>query len=340
VSSGRVELDFTPNPYKTFNRGYTTYFLSGKADSLTAWDSPKSLGEPVGAVAQLTQRSFSLNTPVEIHRGDGLCFLDANRQLCGTIVNDVQGQVIFPAKMEGLSVGAQVYRNHDHVFMAAMDKSSAARKIDVQLHLTSSPNELHLAAADADGNQASYSIPYEFNPAEKPEMALANIEKQLRKLGGTDYTCSGVSIEMDPVQFVPAALLNGLRRGALEALEAARDDNRPCLDGETIEPNAVPFPTRELSFEGNILNHCAERFYRRHGVIRIEPAAESGLDMKGRKVMTTRYCIKQAAGACPKQRSSHLKEPLTLIDEEGNRFPLHFNCDRFEMEVFFKERST
>jgi len=38
--------------------------------------------------------------------------------------------------------------------------------------------------------------------------------------------------------------------------------------------------------------------FGRHGASAIEPAAESGLDMHGKKVMTTRYCILREIGRC------------------------------------------
>jgi putative protease len=79
-----------------------------------------------------------------------------------------------------------------------------------------------------------------------------------------------------------------------------------------------------------VLNAKAEAFYRRHGVERIERAAESGLDLTGRRVMTTRYCIREQLGLC----GAGVAEPLTLIDDEGRRLELRFDCDRCAMEVY------
>lgn len=339
-SSGRVQLDFTPNPFKTFNRGATTYFLHGKGAPLAAWDTPKSLGEPLGRVTHLTRRSFTLDFPGEIHPGDGLCFFDARRELRGTTVNEVQGKAIFPAKMEGLSVGTMVYRNHDHVFMTALNKSQSARKIGVNFRLETAPEGLTLLACCEDGIEAQFTLPCALTPAEKPETARATLERQLSKLGGTSFTCLGVEIALPQFPFVPLSAINALRRGALEALEREREAHRPRRTGQILK-NDIPFPQRELSFEGNVLNRLAANFYRRHGVTRIEPAAESGLDLRGRKVMTTRYCIKYQLGACPKEKARQtplaLHEPLTLVDEDGTRLPLRFNCARCEMEVYYQE---
>ena len=47
-------------------------------------------------------------------------------------------------------------------------------------------------------------------------------EAQLRKTGGTAYRMEEIALEADGEAFVPASLLNGLRRDALSRLEAAR----------------------------------------------------------------------------------------------------------------------
>jgi putative protease len=53
ASSGRCDLRFTPDPRKTFNRGYTRFFLHGGGPKVASLDTQKSIGEPVGAVTRL-----------------------------------------------------------------------------------------------------------------------------------------------------------------------------------------------------------------------------------------------------------------------------------------------
>jgi len=61
-----------------------------------------------------------------------------------------------------------------------------------------------------------------------------------------------------------------------------------------------------------VLNHKARAFYRRHQVRDIEPAAESGLAMQGRVVMTTRYCGTRHSPLGGDRRTDHLF-PTTSI---------------------------
>ena len=91
---------------------------------------------------------------------------------------------------------------------------------------------------------------------------------------------------------------------------------------------------RELSYSGNVLNAKAEAFYERHGVVQIMPAAESGMDMAGRSVMTTKCCLRYQLGYCLKSGNARkFAEPLYLTDEDGRKFRLEFDCDSCEMRV-------
>ena len=129
--------------------------------------------------------------------------------------------------------------------------------------------------------------------------------------------------------------MNDLRRRVLETLVAVRARNRPVVR-RSIHKNEVAYPETRLSYLGNVLNQKAAAFYRRHGVVEIEPAAESGLDMAGKRVMRTRYCIKHQLGLCPQQEdAAPLNEPLYLVDAEGRKYELRFDCAACEMVIYF-----
>jgi len=300
-SSGAITLGFVPNPDKTFNRGYTSYFLTGRGAEVASPESPKHVGEPLGRVAALGRDSFTLDAPAPLHSGDGITFYDGDHQLEGSMVNRVQGQTVFPQKLEGLAAGARVFRNHDHVFAKQIAQSRPARKIAVELKLRDFPNGIALEATDEDGVRAMAELLCEKLAAEKPERARTSVEQQLAKLGDTEFAASSIAIEWStPLHLVPAQV-NSLRRDLANNLAAARAQARPTQKIPLI-PNTVPFPATQLSYLANVLNQKAAAFYRRHGVSDIEPAAESGLDLAGRTVMTTRYCLKYELGLCPRRK--------------------------------------
>jgi 23S rRNA 5-hydroxycytidine C2501 synthase len=335
-SSGQVELDFEPDPDKTFNRGYSEHFIAGRRARVGAPDSPKMVGEAIGTVREVRRTAFRLAAPMILNNGDGLSFFSAEKELTGTLVNRLEGEWITPAKMDGIHPGLALYRNQDKAFLDRLEKSRTARKIGVEMSLMEMPGGYRLEMRDEDGVTGSFEQIHAHQAADKPEQARALIEKQLGKLGETEFTCRNIRLMVQPMPFLPAAAWNELRRGAVESLHAARLQKRPRTQGGIL-PNAFPFPETELSYMGNVLNEKAAAFYRRHGVMKIEPTAERGLDLHGRKVMTTRYCIKYQLDACPREGAGQtLQEPLSLVDEDGHRLQLKFDCKECLMEVIYE----
>ena len=331
-SSGSVRLAFQPNPEKTFNRGFTDYGLTGKLSSVAAMDTPKSIGEYVGTVARVEESSFGLEGAHDLHNADGICFFDRQRNLDGTVVNRVEGQRVYPQKMRGIHIGQEIYRNLDYVFSRQLTGQLAERKIRLSLLLEESAQGLSLSGIDEDGNQARIEIAGEKQPARKKEAARRTILAQLTKLGKTIFECSDVQLHTADTYFLPVSRLNAAKRELVEQLLRTRQANRPRPTGG-VRKNAVPYPEKRLTYLGNALNEKARVFYRRHGVETIAPAAESGLDLCGRVVMTTKYCLRKELGLC-RREGSEPAEPLILEDEDGRQFELRFRCGPCGMEIF------
>ena len=335
ASSGKSRVDFEPDPNKTFNRGYTSYFLNHRDPQMGSLDSPKSMGQPIGKVAAVDNRTFTLQSTIPLHNGDGICFFDTRRELCGTMINQVNGQQMTPQKMDGILPGVLIYRNFDNAFQSMLNKNRPERKITLSMYLTCSSDTLSLVLTDEDSNTASVEAPYHPQTAREPKQVKANIRKHLQKLGETPFVADLVEIYLPQPLFIPVSTLNLLRRSGIEQLIEERLKNHLRPD-RAIITNEVPFPSESLGFDANILNQKASDFYRRHGVKMISPAAESGIQMRGKKVMTTRYCIKFQLQMCPRQNPAiPTRENLSLLDEEGNQFPLKFDCSRCQMEVYF-----
>jgi len=334
ASSGVSQPGFIPDVDKTFNRAYTTYFLHGRTGRIGSHDTPKMTGAAVGRVRRIAPDGVTLDGTECLHPGDGVCYFDSDGELRGTTVNGVRRNLIQFDKTKRLKPGMLVYRNHDHEFMSRIRKRRSARRIGVALTLHETPDGLTLHAIDEDGLSAEASVDIPLAYARHPEAAIERMQAQLRKTGASEFECDSVQIEARPV-VVPAAVLNGLRREVLDRLRAKRAQDRPRMTGQ-IHKDGAPYPERELTYEGNVLNRLADAFYRRHGVTRIERAAESGLDMRGRKVMTTRYCLRYELGLCGEDAN----DPMMIVDDEQNRFELHFDCERCQMEVWVKKRNS
>jgi putative protease len=234
-----------------------------------------------------------------------------------------------------------VYRNHDHAFAAAIAKSRPSRKLAIDIRLGETATGLFATATDEDGISASAALDGAMVPAEKPDRAVTDVTQRLAKLGDTEFSARKVELVWTTPLHLAPSQVNGLRRALADNLAAARAHARPALR-KTVLASAAPFPESSLTFHDNVLNQKARAFYRRHQVGDIEPAAESGLAMQGRVVMTTRYCLKYERGLCPRAprlaERAGMPEPWLLVDDEGRRLRLHFRCDQPDcvMEIIYE----
>jgi putative protease len=332
-SSGTIQLDFTPDPAKTFNRGFTDYGFTGHAAGLGAIDTPKSIGEFVGTVAQVGEAHFTLDRDSDLHCGDGICFLDPQRNLTGTVINGANGRTVHPQKMRCIRAGLRIYRNYDHLFAHKLATVPARRRVGLSMQLQETAQGLVLVGTDEDTNRATVTLDGPREAASKEDVARQTILTQLTRLGNTLFDCSDIRIETDKTYFLPVSQLNAARRELVQRLLDVREANRGRLR-VAISRNDVPFLQNRLTYMGNVLNAKAREFYRRHGVQTIEPAAESGLDLTGRLVMTTKYCLRKELGLCRGAASKGATEPLILRDEDGREYAMHFLCGRCGMEAY------
>jgi len=341
-SIGKSIISFSPNPQKTFNRGYSEYFINGRNEVVSSINTPKSIGEEIGKVNFVQKNSFSVSGNAKLNNADGICFFDKDMELQGTIINKVMGNNIFPDDINGILENTFIYRNLDHEFLKTLKNSKIERKIGVNLYLSEENDELIFIAIDEEGVKAQISLKNSFELAQNKEKALETLEKQLLKLGETDFYADSTEINLKDVYFIPVKEINEIRRQLIQKLEEERIKLYPQQITK-IEKNNYPYPDKKFDYTGNVLNKYAEEFYKRHGLEEIKPAAETGLNMAGKKVMTTKYCLKHQFNICskhhfchPEQREeSNSTEPFYLIDENNHKYELKFNCSKCEMEIYF-----
>ena len=332
ASSGTSIAGFTPAPAKSFNRGFTDFFI--RPDTrMASMDSPKSSGELIGRVTECNSVSFALDRPMMLSTGDGVCFLDPAEGLQGTRIRSVEYGRAYPEHMHSIAPGTAMYRNLDRAFQNALKQAKPLRTLAIECVFQEIPGGFRLSAQDEDGVTAQALLTAPHKPAEKPEQALQTIQRQMTKFGGTEFNCTGLEIQTDRACFIPTAALNGLRRDLIESLRKERERLRPRPEGGCIK-NSTPFYCDSLGFEANVLNSRARAFYQRHGVRDIAMAAEAGPVPPGTVVMRSRYCLRRELGLCGDAlRKAGFQEPLFLIDPEGNTCRLVFDCTRCEMRL-------
>lgn len=330
----RVIFSFRPDLQKTFHRGYTAFFLDHEDSDVSARETPKMVGEPIGALTECRENRIGLRERVDLHAGDGICFFDDSGRLKGTRIDKIDGDLAVVRNPGGLRVGIQLFRNHDKAWLDHVKRGGNKRRVLVDFELSQGKEQLLLMGKDRVGNRATATRSGSFPPARKSEQAASNIERNLRKTGNTMFEVGRIHILFEPILFLPTAMVNEMRREVLEKLVLVREDARP-RPGRGLTPNDTPYPEGELSYEGNVLNEKARQFYRRHGVKKIESAAESGRDLTGQRVMTSRYCIARQSERCPRWqgRGGGSAEDLILVSPEGERLKLVFDCGLCEMTV-------
>lgn len=349
-SAGHSSYTFTPQPEKTFNRSATDYFANGRQADIGAFDTPKFSGEELGKVRKVGKDFIDVATDIELHNGDGVCFFDVHKELVGLRVNTVQAldkytQRLFPNEMPAdIRNNTQLYRNRDHAFMRLLEKDSATRKIAVDAVLYETRDGFALTLTDVQGFIATAQIAAEKQAANDTQKAEASLRENLAKLGNTDFVATTISLELTQCWFLPASVVNQLRRDALEQLIDIRKlaYQRPPLRA-AAEPPAV-YPQDSLSYLANVYNQKARDFYHKHGVKLIASAYEANEELGEVPVMITKHCLRFSHGLCPKEAKGVIgvqgtvtAEPMTLIS--GNdRYTLKFDCKPCEMHVMGKVR--
>jgi putative protease len=351
ASSGRTTFTFAPDPQRNFNRGATDYFVNGRTDDLGAFDSPKHAGLPVGHVAQVAPSHVDIelaDDALTLANGDGVTHYDLHHNLIGWQVNTAQrvdGRMwrAWPNEpiesLKGLRVGTALHRNRDQAWDRQLAHKSAERRIGVALRLRATERGFALDATDSEGVSASSETTLARQAARDVVQAQAAIREQLGRLGNTIFEATGIEIAFEQPWFVPASVLNALRRDAIDTLEAARAAalRRPER-AAVIEPPA-PYPGDALTYLANVYNHAAHDFYVKHGVRIIDAAYESHQELGDVNLMITKHCVRWSLSLCPKQakgvtgvQGTIRAEPLTMTSG-GDTLTLRFDCKPCEMHV-------
>ena len=341
ASYGKVDYTFQSNLRKTFNRGFTNYFLEGRQNDIACFDTPKAMGEYVGKVKELRGGSFNVAGTASFENGDGLCFVNDRHELEGFRINKAVENRLYPLKMPAdLKPGVALYRNNDVAFSRLLSGVTAERRLPIKMKFRATADgfALHVASVET-GVEVRSEITFAQQEARRPQ--YDNIKKQLTKLGNTVYSCSDVEVEEEAARlFIPSSLLVELRRDAVRKLAQKTVLSKEAPNRKPTESCArgvgdVPREYAQFPYLYNISNHLAERFYQAHGLENIRPAFELA-PTKESLIMQCRHCIKYSLGFCVKRggKQPTWTEPLYLRLGDGRRFRLEFNCAACQMNIY------
>lgn len=333
ASAGRSTYTFEPVAEKSFNRGFTPFLLEGRTADITAFNTPKSLGEPVGTVKEIKGNSFTVAGLKQLNNGDGLVFFNRKGELEGFRVNRVEANRVFPLDMPQLAPKTPLYRNFDQVFDKLLAKPSAERRLSVKIEFLDNPFGFTLCMEDETGARIMLAEPFAKELARREQQD--NIWTQLSKLGNTPFEASEVVVGLSENWFVPSSLLADMRRRGVEKLLEVRRARYPRETVKRVRPSEpIPFPERSLTYLGNVANGKARSFYQDHGVEQVDPAFELS-PRKDVPLMFTKHCLRYSMGWCPtyQKNKSPYKEPYYLLYKD-TCLRLQFDCKHCQMLVF------
>ena len=338
ASQGHCTYNFEVNPEKSFNRGFTDYFIHGRQPNIGSPFTPKSMGEYIGEVKWCNSVQMELLTDKILHNGDGLCFLNQDEELIGIRADVVNGNKVSCNRPHGAQRGSKIYRNYDIEWQRQVEASMGNRKIDIDLVLEDVPEGYRLTAmrhceersdeaiqldpgkassgwiASAKGLAMTIATPK--ITANNPEKALENIRKKTLQWGDTIYNPVSLEIRFSQPYLIPASVIGEMKRGLLAQIEASTS-----LRGALATKQSTCRRTNNYHPTCGLLRSFLPR----------NDEQLSTLNSKLSTLMTCHHCIRYANGMCPKITGKPVG-PLFIRNGE-NTFRLEFDCKNCLMYV-------
>ena len=336
ASKGHCQYNFEVNPEKSFNRGFTDFFINGRQKGIDSPFTPKSMGEYIGEVAWCNPLRMEIKTDKVLHNGDGLCFLNQDNELvglradrivadcvpavgekslsssnvpavgkpkrtgnCGDAVAD--NVMVSTNRPHGAHRGAKVYRNYDIEWQKQVDASTGNRKIDIDLLLKETHEGYELIEKLSTVN---CQLKTDKITANNPEKATENICKKALQWGDTPFNPVNLELKFTEPRLIPASVIGEMKRDLVAKL------------------------TEEL-----IENHRNNREHRQDAPLsRMDVCQTSpNPDEIPSRLMTCHHCIRYANGMCSRE-TGQKAEPL-FIRNGANTFRLEFDCRNCLMYV-------
>ncbi|OFY16228.1 MAG: hypothetical protein A2X11_14430 [Bacteroidetes bacterium GWE2_42_24] len=333
-SAGISTAGFDPDPERSFNRGFTTYFIEKRQADIHSPDGGKSLGKLVGTVRQVHRDHIVAYLSEPIANGDGLSFFDREGKQRGVRINRAQGNRLFPVTVEGLYEGTHLYRNRDQAFDNLLARSASVRRLPVKAHLTETSTGIRLTFSTLWDVSMAVEQTIEKITANDENKFKQFVTGQISKSGDTIFYVDQVTIGCSPL-LIKASILNALRRDGLQSLQEALLTTYQRT-ARTNMANNIEYPDRTIDFRGNVLNQWARQFYEDRGATIEEAGFESGLSIENKPLMTTRHCLRYSYGACLKEKE-HRENMNTdgswWLTDNHHTYRLQFNCRECLMQV-------
>jgi len=317
----RTVSTFEVNPEKSFNRGFTDFFINGRQKGIDSPFTPKSMGEYIGEVTWCNPLRMELATDKILHNGDGLCFLNQDNELIGIRADMVNGKTVSCNRPHGAHRGAKIYRNYDLEWQKQVDASTGNRKIDINLTLAETESGYEMVAFLISPHHQLSIVNYQFSidkiPANNPEKATENIQKKALQWGDTPFNPINLELQFSEPRLIPASVIGEMKRQLVEK-----------LINTLVENHQIHREMRQTSLsesEKSQLQTANCQLQTVNCQLSTDPDAIPD------RLMTCHHCIRYANGMCSKETG---QKATDLFLRHGNlTFRLVFDCRNCLMYV-------
>ena len=315
---------FEVNPEKSFNRGFTDFFINGRQKGIDSPFTPKSMGEYIGEVVWCNPLRMEIDTDKTLHNGDGLCFLNQDNELVGLradVVNTGRDGVhtVSTNRPHGAYRGARIYRNYDLEWQKQVDASTGNRKIGIDLTLCETETGYELVAVCRDAiHRVSTSVTCEKITATNPEKATENIRKKALQWGDTPFQPVNLELHFTEPRLIPASVIGEMKRDLVAKLtEELIGYHRNNRGTATMSLRAEPSEAWQSM---------------------VASVAVTDPDAIPEHLMTCHHCVRYANGLCSKETGQRAT-PL-FIRNGAHTFRLEFDCRNCLMYVCQTETNS
>ena len=322
ASLGHCNYGFEINPEKSFNRGFTDYFINGRQKGIGSPFTPKSMGEYIGEVSWCNPLRMEIDTDKTLHNGDGLCFLNQDNELVGLRADVVNGKTVSCNRPHGAFRGAKIYRNLDLEWQKQVDASTGNRKIDIDLVLFETETGYELSASlCTDTPRVSASVTCDKITANNPDKATENIRKKALQWGDTVFNPVNLELQFTEPRLIPASVLGEMKRQLVEKLTEAL-----IVDHQTHRSLRQSSPSETVTPQPPTFNP------------QLSTLNSQDPDAIPDHLMTCHHCIRYANGMCSKE-TGQKATPLWLRNG-AHTFRLEFDCRNCLMYVLPENKES
>ena len=338
---------FEVNPEKSFNRGFTDFFINGRQKGIDSPFTPKSMGEYIGEVTWCNPLRMEIATNKVLHNGDGLCFLNGDNELIGIradVVSAPSGRDVpwrvSTNRPHGAHRGAKIYRNYDIEWQKQVEASAGNRKINIDLVLAETEPGYELVASrhceeerrsnpesDLDcraplhsarnDEMASATSLCDKITATNPEKATDNIRRKALQWGDTPFNPINLELQFAEPRLIPASVIGEMKRQLVEKLTDAlivdHQTHRIKRQSSPLEIGIPQLPTSNCQLSTSNYQ------------LSTDPDAIPD------HLMTCHHCIRYANGMCSKETGQ--KATDLYLRNGKHTFRLEFDCRHCLMYV-------